>query len=731
MVASALPSERLHELSLRQVQVKHALKTALGCTLAAFLTYAFHLPAGQFAPIFVFMLFTLGMPSPRRNWLYTQLAIAFSGLVSALLLIALHAVPALHLAVNLLWIFFCLLFTNWISLAANLAAMISAIGIFVFLDGSVGDTLLFYFAYALEWLVAGVAVLVVHSLLWPLDSQILFLDRLAAVYAQLEAECRRRAHELRGGVAPSVDAAQQEWAPFRPLRQMLAPELRRAHHTSNPFARMILACRGLNLRLWFFGQAVAPVLSTATPPEARGQLASHLDQCADQLHALLEAVLLRRPVPSLASDFRIQEILQIPESPPAAADEGALLLAHGIPQSILHRLTDDLRTVTTCHNALLARMRHGRTGALVAFSPLQTGARLIDGTSVRAATKLVLLLLLLLAEEALLGFPGGTQVAFFAVFFASTGNLGRQNKTDLFGLLGIFLGIVYGIVAAYLSSSDRLLGFLLLLFLVFLGEFLANLAYQKLPRFSNAGLQGGLAICFAYLATTGPEWGSFEAVRTRFAGLIVCGFTAVIVHAYLWPVLPMRQLRALIAAALRDTAASLDRLFAGPPRSRWDGSPPSLEDTVTRARDLLDDARYLPGSEHADPTYLQVLACLQEIDVNLEYIHFLLHLEPEHEIRELFFQVVADYAQEAKNNLERIAQQLQPSERRAARLEPVRWQPDTVGRWQRSSPVVRSVPEAAIDPTRPALIAHCLDRVASAAERISALAGEINRRNSR
>ena len=69
-----------------------------------------------------------------------------------------------------------------------------------------------------------------------------------------------------------------------------------------------------------------------------------------------------------------------------------------------------------------------------------------------------------------------------------------------------------------------------------------------------------------------------------------------------WPVLPMRHLRTLIAAALRDTAVSLGQLFAAP-SSTWDGSPPSLGETVTRARDLLDDGRYLPGPDHADPAY--------------------------------------------------------------------------------------------------------------------------------
>src|SRR4029077_3206944 len=102
------------------------------------------------------------------------------------------------------------------------------------------------------------------------------------------------------------------------------------------------------------------------------------------------------------------------------------------------------------------------------------------------------------------------------------------------------------------------------------------------PRRGAPRFPGGLALPFAYLATTGPEWGSFTTVRIRFAGLVVAGFTAVVVHAYLWPVLPMSQLRASIAAALRATAVSLTQLF-GAPRPNWESAPPSLGETVTRA----------------------------------------------------------------------------------------------------------------------------------------------------
>ena len=107
MVSTAPPSERLYEASLHQGQVKHALKTALACCLAAGLSYYFHLSSGQLAPVFVYLLLTTGLPSPRLNWLLAQVAIVLSASVSALLLVAFGAAPVLYLALTLLWIFTC------------------------------------------------------------------------------------------------------------------------------------------------------------------------------------------------------------------------------------------------------------------------------------------------------------------------------------------------------------------------------------------------------------------------------------------------------------------------------------------------------------------------------------------------------------------------------------------------------------------------------------------------
>lgn len=191
----------------------------------------------------------------------------------------------------------------------------------------------------------------------------------------------------------------------------------------------------------------------------------------------------------------------------------------------------------------------------------------------------------------------------------------------------------------------------------------------------------------------------------------------------------MRQLRASIAAALRATAASIARLSRGP-RGTWEGAPPSLAETVSRASDLLNDARYLPGPEHSDPAYNRIRGYLQEIDANLEFVHFLIGLEEEHPLRQRFFQVIADYAEHAQANLERVAEQSQEPPGRAARVDPVRWETDASARWEIAFREVGPVADRKIDPWRLAVIARGLDQIARAVEKISGIAQEINLRTS-
>jgi uncharacterized membrane protein YccC len=727
MASTLQKSEDLYTAALRQGQVKHAVKTAAACCVAALISYYLRLPNGQFAPLFAFLIMGLGMPAPRLNWLLTLIAIALSASVSAVILLLFHNAIFTFIAVTLLWIFTVLLFTNWFPLPATLGSMIAGLGIFTFSQATVGDTLRFYWAYWLSWLVGGFCMVVVYTFLWPWNTRKVFLQRLAAVYALLEDHARRAAAGLRSDEAITAENLPDDWAPFRALRQTVAPELVRGGKTSNPFAPLILACRSLTLRFWFLNRNIAPATAGLLLPEIRLSLAEMCDRCADRLRALLQSALQASAMHGRAEVVDDRPILVISDGAGRSGgqvDRQSQFVAR-VSLQLLARMVQGLRDVTAAHNALLTNLRAGLAGELRSLWPDTTGRPLVDRRSVRSGTKLVLILAMLLMEQQLLGFPGGAQVAFFAAFFASTGNLGRQNKTDLVGLVGLLASFVYGIVAAFLTS--RMPHFPLVLALVFLGQFVSMLVYQKLPQYSAAGFQAGLALPFALLSTPGPEFGGFAAVRTRLAGIVVAGATAIIVHAYLWPVLPMRHLRASIASALQATAASLVELF-GPNRPEWQGAPGILHDTITTARDLMDDARYLPGPEHADPAYEDVLRELREIDANLEYIHFLVGLEEEHPFRAHFFQMFSAYVAEAKANLEKVSRQFQQRTTRAARIEAVRWKPNAKALWEQALETA-PVPRADIDPWRPAVIAHCLDQIAQAIESASRIVREINVRN--
>ncbi|HVW02227.1 MAG TPA: hypothetical protein VHB77_17880, partial [Planctomycetaceae bacterium] len=636
-------------------------KTALACSLATCLTHFFHFASGVFAPLFVFLLMTVGMPTPRLNAIVGLVALVISSLVSAGFVIALHDAPYLYLVVTLVWIFTILLFANWFPLPASMGSMISAIGVFVFFSGSVGDTFTFYFDFVLDWLVGGSALILVTSLLWPHSLEALLRQRLAAGHSHLAGLFWQMERQIRANESPQV-TADDELPPLPPVRPLPALELPRGVDPSHPLAQIDRAFQAMNRHLWFFQSAVAPVLPAALSAQARQQLADVVARCAEHLHALVDGILRKKESPVLD--------VELPANLESHPNRGERRLAHGV-RTLWHRILQNLQTVTTAQNALVSKFDGSLAEELSALAPPAPRAKLIDANSVRRSTKLVLILVLCLVEQHAFGFPGGAQVAFFAVFFASVGNLGRQTKTDVQGVLGIVAVWAFALAAVLLTSKQP--RFPLLLSLAFLGTFLAILAFQKLPRYGIASLQAGLALPYAFLASTGPSWGNFMDVRTRIWGIIVAGFTALVVHACFWPVLPMHRVRVLIAAALRDTAGSLSHLLSG--RLNGMGSPAGLRAGITGAHELLDDAHYLPGSDGADPGYQEIVMCLRQIDACLEYLHLVLAPEQEHPLAQRFVEAIGDDAQQAGSKLEEVAQQFQEFPGGPARVEPVRWQP--------------------------------------------------------
>jgi hypothetical protein len=393
MDSTASPREHLHETFLRQGKVKYALKTALACCLTTFLAYYFHIGGIELAPVLTYLFMVKGTPNPNLTWLLSMVAVVISSSVSALLLVAFAGAPYLWLALMLLWLFIFLLFSNWFPLPAITGALVSAIGLFVKIHGTTGAALSFYVDYSVALLLAGFSVIVVRTLIWPLNNPKIFFRSLAEVYDNLEGRCRQAAVRIRSGEAPQVMASPLEWAPFRPLRQLLAPELRRAQDPSNPFGQMILACRSLNLRLWFFNKSIAPVLPTALPEEARESLASLLDRCAAYLHTLFAGAVHWSLAPEVPPD-----LLEDLRSAKGEAGQAPVSDEVLITWRLLHLVVQNLQVVALSHNALLTILRRGPGGKLATLGAMATNRPLIDANSLHAGAKLVIMILLLLVE---------------------------------------------------------------------------------------------------------------------------------------------------------------------------------------------------------------------------------------------------------------------------------------------------------------------------------------------
>ena len=120
-----------------------------------------------------------------------------------------------------------------------------------------------------------------------------------------------------------------------------------------------------------------------------------------------------------------------------------------------------------------------------------------------------------------------------------------------------------------------------------------------------------------------------------------------------------------------------------PPRTGRIEPPPGIGEDFGQPDNLftcyLPTAR--PGPEHADPAYHGILANLQEIEANLG------NSLPRRSGRRApapaaILPIDRRLRGHARANLEQVARQFQRSPSRAARVEPVRWNPDASGRWE-------------------------------------------------
>jgi uncharacterized membrane protein YccC len=601
---------------LREFRVRHTLKTALACCLCILIPTVLHFQSIYFCPVFAFLLLT--------SFYHDTLAAALEALLGvlvaaagALALTALFgAAPPLYLVFMLAWLFALTLFLDRFALGAMLGGIVAATVLFtaIFVSrATVGDLVVHLYGLLLFAMATAVAV---DHLVWPQHRRTAFLDVLATIYESLGA-----------GFARLPEGGADDPSELRALLRL--HELARVVQgyrgggldQTNPLARLLTESSALLLHLEFqrhewqrAGQAAAD-----EAPKISDRLVAGIGA---QCRRISQAALTQTPAQPVepwlveSANNLIEDAAVPPPAPDAHRPDQVQGLSSQPVLPMLARTIVRLGEATDAYNQSIALLGDPGLSFGAAQPPPPIGA-----AALKRSAKTVLILVLLIFGQDWLDLPGQTMVAFYAITFGATANLGQAYTRTVDGLAGILVGLLYAI--ACIGIVAMMPNFTIFLGLVFLGVFGA--AYLGLgPGPIGVGaLQAGLVLPYATLVYDGPEW-TLASAETRAIALLVVGLLALLVHRLVWPALPLQALRRSIAASLTDAGATLTSLFRQP------GTPERaaalerlmpLSAVVSRALSLSNDAKYLFSGMGGDSLrYHSVVQGLMSLHVHLSLL---------------------------------------------------------------------------------------------------------------
>ncbi|MEM8954656.1 MAG: FUSC family protein [Verrucomicrobiota bacterium] len=268
----------------------------------------------------------------------------------------------------------------------------------------------------------------------------------------------------------------------------------------------------------------------------------------------------------------------------------------------------DLARLKRAYNGV-RRERNGVSGKEIPWFRLFAAPFRMPGVDAwKVAVKVVMTAFCLLIGVLYLDFPGEGIVAFYAVAFGVTGNLGQLLMRGRVGTVGILAGLLYGVVGILIVEQSPHFVVLTLVFAI--GIFLSAYAATGSERFAIGGLQATLVIPFVMVVNEGPQW-TVQDGLARTEALIITAIVAYCIQRLVWPADPVVQFRRIAVRALEDLRVSIGSLREGlsaPLRQS------NLEVDFGRGASLLHDSQHIVGSQHPVAcAYLDLLRALGEM----------------------------------------------------------------------------------------------------------------------
>lgn len=730
----------MNKLTLKEhfdaFRVETSLKLTLAGIICILINNIFHFDLGYLSTLFVFLILIIAHGETFKVGIQSLVGVIISCAVTITLTYLFVDSKVLYLFLTGVWIFLCMTFVYTYFLPTLVSGIAATITVYAAVYISVSDATSTVEDYVVQLFIAVLVCWVIDGLVWPHKSRGSFQLTLKTVFEDFSelfssysyhAMADRKSHH-------SISTSLSTFSNLATYIKRMQNEEHSPDFPIDLYMKIVAFSRGIFIKTEVLEEFVLKEHSFVGNVEVKQKVNQILTLISESFSTLSQSIGTKNVVQIQEKELQdaissLHELYRDKHEAEGMEDQYYEdLLAFGAMLPVLDDISLKIQRIAEAinifHRNEYQKMMENR---VTHTNQKQVKARSFFSfnkeTSI-VGIKTVIIFLLLIFGEFVVGLPGGGQVAFYAVLFGVIPNLGQEYMKSRYGILGIFSGLLFGLVSLILVSQIQ--HFLLFLALYSLGTFIAAYIASSSKDISFAGLQAGLVIPYSMLFNTGPQ-DDLDTAFTRCMALISAAFIAAIVHILLWPNNPFNMLKQKISKAVAISGQILSKLLIIDIKEKEKVEELVLHLAVTlpTSTSLLHDAEYIIRQDdlHAEQ-FIQLIDSIERMYVDMETLKrtiydnrdsevfplYLANMEPFYKRISIVFDEVANQFSTDNDNSEEISSIIEGIEKYRIKFR-------DSGVWRTFKPE---------DIEQSVLVATSIDSLLDTMNQISKAIGEIN-----
>ena len=637
-------------------RVVNSLKLTLSGIICILINNIFHLELGYLSTLFVFLILIVAHGETLKVGAQTLLGVLISGTVTLIVTYLFIDSKVLYLLLSGVWVFFCMTFFYRYFLPTLLSGIAATLIIYTGVYESVSDATNMIENYIIQLLIAVVVCWVIDGLVWPHRSRGNFQLTLKTVYEEFSELFNSYAQDRSSDSKnhKSISTSLLTFSNLVTYVNRIQKEEKSKEFPIDLFMKIITFSRGIYIKTEVLEDFVLKKHSFMEDEEIKQNTNQIFTIVSERFSVLAQSIGTKNVVQfednkledSISSLHELYRNKHQMEGMEQEYYEDLLALGAMLPvlDDISKKITRITEAINIFHRNEYIKMLESRLPRTEKVEKIKASPFFnINKEASIVAIKTVVIFMLLLFGEFVAGLPGGGQVAFYAVLFGVIPNLGQEYMKSKYGILGIFSGLMFGLLSLIVVSQIQ--HFLIFLSLYSLGTFIAAYYATSSKDISFAGLQAGLVIPYSLLLSTGPQV-DLDAAVTRCLALLSAAFIAAIVHILLWPVNPFTLLKQKISKAVTISGQILSRLLIIDiqENEKVDNLVLPLAATLPTSTALLHDAEYIIRQDelHAEE-FIKIIDSIELMYADLETLKRTIYENMDSKLFHLYLNTMEPY----------------------------------------------------------------------------------------